>query len=162
MAESKAHPQPRKPFPKGVLYAAAGMIVCTLVLVAVAQTTGIGKVTMPSSTPVQVLELEFADAPDGSVVATASDGRVLAIYRNDGDGFVRGVLRGMFRTRKLEDVPREPPFRLTHWANGQLSLEDPQTGRIVYLNAFGPTNLQAFARLLGPEREPQAMKGAQP
>jgi hypothetical protein len=32
-----------------------------------------------------------------------------------------------------------------------LTLEDPATGRIIGLEAFGPTNMEAFARLLTAE-----------
>ena len=57
------------------------------------------------------------------------------------NGFLRGVLRGLARERKLERSAIEPPFRLTRWADGRLSLEDPATGRrIDDLEAFGPTN----------------------
>jgi len=48
----------------------------------------------------------------------------------------------------LHSVSAEPPFVLTRWANGTLSLHDPTTGRKVELDAFGPTNAQAFAGLL--------------
>jgi putative photosynthetic complex assembly protein len=37
---------------------------------------------------------------------------------------------------------------LTRWADGRISLEDPETGRVIELDAFGPTNGEAFAQLL--------------
>ena len=37
---------------------------------------------------------------------------------------------------------------LTRWADGRLSLEDRTTGRVIALDAFGPTNGEAFAQLL--------------
>jgi putative photosynthetic complex assembly protein len=64
------------------------------------------------------------------------------------NGFIRGVLRGLARERRQHNVGAEPPFRLTRWDNGHLSLEDPQTGRRIELGSFGPTNAEAFSRLL--------------
>ena len=37
---------------------------------------------------------------------------------------------------------------LTRWADGRLTLNDPSTGHVVALEAFGPDNARAFARLL--------------
>ena len=64
------------------------------------------------------------------------------------NGFIRGVLRGLARDRKLQRIGTEPPFRLTRWVDGRLSLDDPATGRRIELGAFGPTNAAAFAGLL--------------
>ena len=47
------------------------------------------------------------------------------------------------------EIDSGPPFRLTHWSDGRLSLEDPSTGRRIELDAFGPTNTAVFARLMG-------------
>jgi hypothetical protein len=40
------------------------------------------------------------------------------------------------------------PFRIALETDGRLLLSDPATGRTVDLRAFGPTNLEVFARLL--------------
>jgi putative photosynthetic complex assembly protein len=40
------------------------------------------------------------------------------------------------------------PFRLALHADGRLTLEDPATSRTIELQAFGPANSGAFARLL--------------
>ena len=68
------------------------------------------------------------------------------------NGFVRGVLRGLFRNRKQEALGRDGLFRLSRQADGRLSIEDPQTGRRVDLDAFGATNSAAFAELLAAGR----------
>jgi putative photosynthetic complex assembly protein len=57
-------------------------------------------------------------------------------------------LRGLARDRRADHVGIAPPFRLTHWANGRLSLDDPSTGRHIDLEVFGPTNAGAFADIL--------------
>jgi putative photosynthetic complex assembly protein len=48
----------------------------------------------------------------------------------------------------LDAVGPDLPFRLTHWSDGRLTLEDAATGRRIELESFGPTNMQAFASLL--------------
>ncbi len=70
-------------------------------------------------------------------------------YRDYGTfAFVRGVLRGFARERRLEHLGAGAALELTRWADGRLSLRDPVTGREVQLDSFGPTNSAAFAALL--------------
>jgi putative photosynthetic complex assembly protein len=64
------------------------------------------------------------------------------------NNFIRGVLRGMFRGRKLESLGHDGVFTLARQANGRLTLEDPETKRRVELDSFGPTNAGAFEGLL--------------
>ncbi len=58
------------------------------------------------------------------------------------------MLRGLARERRARQVGTAPPFRLTRWADGRLSLDDVETGRHVDLEVFGPTNAGAFADIL--------------
>ena len=64
------------------------------------------------------------------------------------NGFLRATMRGLARQRLRQDADREVPFRLTEWADGRLTLEDPTTGRRVEMEAFGITNEEVFAGLL--------------
>ncbi len=64
------------------------------------------------------------------------------------NGFIRGVLRGMARDRKLRDIGPAAPFTLTLFSDDALTLADPATGRSIELGSFGPTNRQSFADLL--------------
>jgi putative photosynthetic complex assembly protein len=64
------------------------------------------------------------------------------------NGFLRATMRGLARQRIRQDSDREIPFRLTGWADGRLTLEDPTTGRKVEMEAFGITNEEVFAHLL--------------
>lgn len=103
--------------------------------------------------PARTLSLRFADMPDGAVrVSNAASGAVIASLKgeNDGGGFVRGVLRGMARERQMRGVGQEPPFTLTLWRDGSLTLDDPATGRAVELGAFGPDNRAAFLHFIAP------------
>ena len=64
------------------------------------------------------------------------------------NGFIRVVLRGLARERKLGDIGAQPPFRLTRFSNGQITLTDTSSGKQIDLDAFGSSNTQAFARLM--------------
>jgi len=75
-------------------------------------------------------------------------------------GFIRSVMRGMARERRAQDVGHEPPFRLMRWSDGRITLDDPQTGRWVALDAFGPDNAGAFGALLRKARRDRTLSGA--
>ncbi len=135
--------------PRGVLLGAAALVVLTLGLAASARIAH--SANPPPRLPPALAELEvrFEDRPDGAIaMLEASTGREMIVVPPRSNGFIRGVLRGMFRNRKLESLGRDGVFRLAREADGRLSLEDRQTGRRVDLGAFGPTNSDAFARLL--------------
>lgn len=136
-------------FPRRPLIAAGLLIGFSLVVATTARLTGLGRTTLPTSSPVEVRELRFLDRSDGSVaVLEPGDDRPIELLPAGSNGFLRGVLRGLARDRKLAGSDAGPPFRLTRWADGRLSLEDPTTGRRVDLGAFGTGNAQAFARLV--------------
>jgi putative photosynthetic complex assembly protein len=93
--------------------------------------------------------LHFTDRADGAVVATdARTGAEIAVIGREGGGFIRGVMRGLARERRMHHSGAVAPFRLTEWRDGALSLTDTATGRIIELGSFGPDNRAAFARLL--------------
>ena len=120
----------------------------TIVSVGTARMTGIGRQHVPVATPVQSLAVRFADGQDGSIAITdAGDGQLIHRVPPASDGFIRGTMRGLVRERKRIDVDAGPPFRLTRWTDGTLTLEDDATGRRIELDAFGPTNAASFAML---------------
>lgn len=136
-------------FPPAILWAALGMIVLSIGLAVLGRVTGIGRVELPESTVAQSLELRFVDRADGALVATrAIGGAELVVYPPGSNGFVRGVLRGLARDRKLEQLGSQASFRLTRWTDGRLTIEDSATRRRVDLGAFGHTNQQVFVSLL--------------
>lgn len=101
--------------------------------------------------PLETRSLTFSDRADGSVlVADGVTGRTVATIAGDeeGGGFVRGVMRGLARERRMNGVGSGPPFELTLWQNGSLSLTDPTTGRVIELGSFGPANRTTFVRFL--------------
>jgi putative photosynthetic complex assembly protein len=137
-------------FPRGALLGAATLVGFALMAATAARVGGIGSPTLiPTATPTLSRELRFEDRPDGAVaIHDVREGRVVDVLPPGSNGFVRGVLRGLARERKRQEIGQQPPFRLTLWDDGRLSLQDQTTGRQIELQAFGPTNLAAFARLL--------------
>jgi len=144
-----------KPFPRLALIGAAALIAFTLLAAAGSRLTAIGATELPSAEPVSSIDLRFADLPDGSVrVTAAADGRVVEVLAPGGGGFVRGVLRGLNRDRKLRGIGPDEPYRLTRWRDGRLSLGDSATGARIDLEPFGPDNFEAFAAMLRSESRP--------
>ena len=147
------------PMPRGALFAVGGMVVATLALTSA---VGLGLVDRPKTAmaqrieahvaPLASRELRFVDRADGALVVT-DHGRVAHVVApGSNNGFIRGVLRGLARDRMLRGIGQEPPFRLTQWANGSLSLTDTATGRTIELGSFGATNRAAFAQMLPPAK----------
>jgi len=140
-----------RPFPRGALIGAAVLI--GFVLAATAATRWGGLVTDTTAPPAATaVELSFVDRVQGGIaVMNAETGAEIAVLEPGQDGFIRGVMRGLVRQRKMAGIGAETPFRLTRAADGQLWLIDPTTEEQIYLGAFGPSNREAFARLLPQE-----------
>ncbi|MBB5049733.1 putative photosynthetic complex assembly protein [Rhodopseudomonas rhenobacensis] len=135
--------------PKGALVAAGALVVFALVAATASRVTGVGRVRMTPPAIVESLDLQFEDGQDGSVlVYNAADHQLLDSLPPGSNGFVRVVMRGMARERRLADVGRQPPFQLARHINGQITLTDTSNNKQIDLNAFGSSNLAAFARLM--------------
>ncbi|HJK97047.1 MAG TPA: photosynthetic complex assembly protein PuhC [Polyangiaceae bacterium LLY-WYZ-14_1] len=144
--------------PKGVLIGAAVLLVATVVFAAVARQSRLDAVAAAggASEPEAAVSLLFEDRPDGAVVIKeAETERPVKVIEPGTEGFVRGVLRGMFRTRMLEEIDRDRPFRLARHADGRFVLSDPESGRRVELRSFGRTNYESFAEILDQGRKAQ-------
>ncbi len=135
--------------PRGALLGAGALVLTTIVLVAGARLAGYRPDHPAPSAVVSRIDLRFADQPNGAIAIYSADGtRLLDTLAPGTNGFVRGVLRGLALVRDEEHIGDAPPFRLTRWADGRLSLDDPATGRHIDLEAFGSANSGAFARIL--------------
>lgn len=136
-------------FPRSVLYGAGAVLLVAMSLTFVSRKLDVGTVHAPEATAISARDVRFVDLPNGAVAAyDATTGAEAAVFAPGTNGFVRGVLRGMARERKLEAIGPAPSYRLTRWADGRLSIEDPITRRHVDLGAFGRTNSEVFAKLL--------------
>lgn len=134
-------------FPRAPLFGIAALVGLSLAVAATGRITHIGSVQTTGSL-VASRDLNFADGADGSVVVTdARDGAPVEVFTGE-NGFVRGMMRGMARTRKSEGIGPQDPFRLAAWSDGRLTLDDPATGRHIELQAFGSTNTEVFGHLL--------------
>ena len=135
------------PFPRASRIGLLAVVGLSLAVAATGRMTHIGAVQTAGSL-VAVRDLHFADGVDGSVVVTdARDGSPVATFTGE-NGFLRGTMRGMARTRRSEGVGPQDPFRLSAWSDGRLTLDDPATARHIELQAFGSTNTEVFAQLL--------------
>lgn len=135
-------------FPRAPLWGAAVLLVTALVVTAGGRTVATPD-AMPPAAAVVTRDLLFVDRPEGGVaVYDAREKRQLDVLAPGSDGFVRGVLRSIARERRGHGLGPTVPVRLAARNNGDLTLEDPATGRLIHLTAFGPTNTAAFARFL--------------
>jgi putative photosynthetic complex assembly protein len=134
-------------FPRAPLIGLFAVVGLSLAVAATGRITNIGA-TPVAGTVIAARDLRFADGADGSVIVTdARDGTPVEVLTGE-NGFIRGTLRGLARTRKSEGIGPEDAFRLAAWNDGRLTLDDPATGRHIELEAFGPTNTAVFGRLL--------------
>lgn len=143
-----------RPFLSGGLFAVVIIIGAALLSGGWDGNGGAGE-TDPASQarPVQTRDLFFRDQSDGTVAVFAAgrDDPIDVIPTGERYGFVRVVLRGLVRERKSQGLGPAQPFRVTRWSDGRVTLKDMATGRVVALNAFGSTNVAAFAQFLEAE-----------
>lgn len=146
LAHARSH---ARSLPRGVLLSVGALLAFAIGVTFLGRATDVGVVHMPAASPYQVLEMRFEDSADGRVlVHDAGDGKVFYTLEAGAGSFIRATLRGLARERQREGIGDEPPFTLTRWTDGTLSLEDKTTGRRINLDAFGPTQAGAFAQLL--------------
>ncbi len=152
---SAAHHQDE--FPRGMLMLAGVLVGGALLMTATIRLAHIPPQASPARERaaahvaiVSSRDLRFLDETDGSVrVIDVATGRVAGgVDRDSKSGFIRGVMRGLMRNRHQRGVGIAPPFRLTLWANGQVSITDTTSGYVTDLSAFGETNRAAFVALL--------------
>lgn len=144
--------------PAPALAAAAALVGFALVMTATVKLGWLDREAVPSVeraqgavAPVARRSLNFADRPDGSVLITdATSGAAVGAVAagSEQGGFIRGVMRGLARERHMNGIGAAPPFTLTLWQDGSLSLVDEGTGRSVELGGFGADNRAAFLALL--------------
>lgn len=143
--------------PRGALVAAGSLVLFAFTVTATVRLAHIAPVASPASlratTHVEAVatrNLRFVDRRDGAVVIEDADKGDTASVIEPGQqtGFIRGVMRGLARDRRMRGIGGQPPFRLELWGDGELSLTDSATGRSVELTAFGSSNRSAFVALL--------------
>lgn len=128
--------------------ACGALLVAAMLLVAFGRPDG--KPTTIAQDDIQErLELKFEDLPDGTVVAVnAANGAELEKIRPGEGGFIRVTMRSFASERTSRGLDGKQPFDLLRLNDGDLVLTDPMTGRVMLLDAFGPSNEGVFAQLL--------------
>lgn len=100
-------------------------------------------------TAAEMRTLRFFDEPDGTVrVEDGATGEVLSRFGQGEGGFIRATVRNLVHQRRIRNQGPEVPFTLTRWANDNLTLADPVTGRTVEVSSFGPDNRAVYADML--------------
>jgi putative photosynthetic complex assembly protein len=137
-------------FPRTALLAAALMIATSLSLAAYVRLSGADIRSLPPPHLVKARDLTFTDLPDGGVaVYDIHHSAPIQVLQPGSNGFLRAVMRNLVHERRRSGFGAAEPFRVAASDDGRLLLEDLATGRVIELEAFGPTNAGAFARLLG-------------
>jgi len=135
--------------PRGALIGAAVLIGLTMTLALTARLGEPGSAARDAEGVVAERALRFEDRSDGAItVYDARADEAIHVLGAGEDNFIRGTLRGLVRARKRSAIGPEIPFRLFGRTDGRVFLQDPATGRLVDLGAFGETNALAFAQFL--------------
>jgi len=143
--------------PRGTLITAGALVLFAFTATATVRLAHIPAAASPVAmraahhlVPVEQRNLRFTDRPDGAVVIADTDRGENASIIEPGQktGFIRGVMRGLARDRRMRGIGDRPPFNLALYRDGELSLTDTATGRSIELTAFGSTNRAAFLALL--------------
>lgn len=135
-----------------------GLTMAAVAFFRIADIDPVARVPVADAT-IESRTLRFEDRANGDVavyelIEGAPDRLVHVLETGDG-GFIRGVLRALARARRTEGIGREQPFHLSLQANGTLLLEDPATSERIFLQAFGPTNVESFRALLAGKAQEQ-------
>ncbi len=143
--------------PKGALMMAGLLVVSSIAITSIARIAQVPPAASPvllraekKIAPIATRQLRFSDRADGAVIIedVGTGGTALLLEPGTNSGFIRGVMRGLARERRMQGIDSTPPFHLTLWKDGELSLTDTVTGRSIELNAFGTTNRATFLDLL--------------
>jgi putative photosynthetic complex assembly protein len=140
------------PVPRAAIIGAGAFLLVTLLWVGATRMSG-EPIRETLAAPAVERNLRFEDLSDGGVaVRDASDGRLVAELAPGSNHFLRALMRGLVRERVRQGQGDETPFQLTRRVDGQLTLIDPMTRRVVDLGAFGTSNATVFAAFLNDER----------
>lgn len=140
------------PIPPAALWSLLGLVVFSLLAVVMAQALGYKAGQLPPDSVVEQRDLRFSDGDAGLVhIWDAGQDVLISSLEPGSENFIRGVLRSFARERRSRGISSYEPFRLARHGDGRLTIEDTSTGRVIDLQAFGPTNWGAFERLLAAE-----------
>jgi putative photosynthetic complex assembly protein len=133
--------------PKGLLFAMLTLVLATVAIVSYGVWSGRSHVGQPVAAAIVsersvILEGHGAKA----VTVRGTDGRLLLDLAHG--GFVTVIQNSLERVRFVHGTDQTKPVRLVQYANGRLTIIDPETGWSAELGAFGSDNRAAFERLM--------------
>jgi putative photosynthetic complex assembly protein len=133
--------------PKGLLIAMFLLAMSSLALVSYAVLTGRPHEGQPVDAAI-LSERSIILEGHGAKAVTVRDenGALLADLAHG--GFVTVIQNGLERARTVAHADQTKPVRLIAYANGRLTVLDPETGWSVELGNFGSDNKAAFERLM--------------
>lgn len=142
--------------PRGALIGAATVLIFTMSVTGATRLGWLPYSANPSASrtaqnvaPAQTRLLRFTDREDGAVVVSdATSGEEIQVVGFGQGGFLRATMRRLAKARMAAGIGSTPPFELTLWENGALSLRDPETGRTVEIHGFGADHSRIFADML--------------
>ncbi len=136
--------------PRWALIAAGSLMIGTIALAAVARINHAGG--HPVNWKAGAVAVVFRQQAQDAITVTTGAGAPIATIAPTQDAFLRTTMRTMLQARAREGQPRTAPFLLIPQRGGALLLDDPLTGRKIFLQAFGPSNQAQFSALLQPKR----------
>lgn len=144
-----AHVSTHGMLPPSLLKAIGAMVLVSIVAAGLGRHAGIGTLTAPAPEAVRTASVRFEDRADGGIGVFAMPGnRPIKVLPAGTNGFLRGVMRGFARERRLSNLGPEAPFTLSLDSQRRVSLTDSATGRRAELTAFGQANAEVFVRLV--------------
>jgi putative photosynthetic complex assembly protein len=135
--------------PRPALYMAGILIVFTFGLAIAARYFNTGGFRETATTVQSQRALFFTDQPGGGIAITdGTTGQQVTQLPAGTNGFLRGALRALTRSRRAAGIGATQPFQLIRYTDGRLVLLDPATTKHVTISSFGPTQIESFDRLL--------------
>lgn len=149
--EPGAHKHP-DPIPKAALLGMLGLVMVVLIGVTIARFSGFEPLNQPQTGEIAAARsIAFEVRSDGGLdVFDAASGQRLMEFPDTSAGFMLGAHRAFMFERKRSGlgVDMNAPVEVVRWADGRMSLIDPQTGWRAELHNFGITPQATFARVL--------------
>jgi putative photosynthetic complex assembly protein len=133
--------------PKALLRAMFALAMASLLIVSFSVYSGRDHVGQPlASEPVAQTRLILQGGGAKAVTVRDANGDVMADLAHG--GFITVVQNGLETERRKHGVDPMLPVTLVRYANGRLTIIDPETNWSVELGSFGADNKAAFERLL--------------
>jgi putative photosynthetic complex assembly protein len=144
-----SHHHHNQTVPRAATWSVLGLIALTFIAILWTRANDISTTPVALAKVVTERAIRFEDDTSGAVHAfDANTGALIHIIPAQTGHFVRVMLRSMIRERRDNSLSESGAFLVAMREDGQLTLQDSITGRVIVLRAFGETNADAFGHLL--------------